>query len=188
MNMKTKIGISGRHVHLTEKDYESLFGKEKITVMKNLHQIGQFAALEVVTLKSDKSTIENVRVIGPLRNYTQVEISKTDAYKLGLNPPVRRSGDIKGSAPITIIGSVGKLTKEEGCIIANRHIHIPPNMAKEYSIEDNQCINVKINTEKKGVIEAFAKISDDAYFELHLDTDDANAFLLNNDDEVELEF
>ncbi|MGM9834219.1 MAG: phosphate propanoyltransferase [Bacilli bacterium] len=186
--MKTKVGVSARHVHLTKEDFSILFGKDELTHLKDLHQIGQFAALETVTLKTDKSTIENVRIIGPLRSYNQIEISKTDAYKLGLNPPIRRSGEVSGSSPITIVGPVGQLHLEEGCIIADRHIHITPAMANEYNIQDKQRIIVKINTEKKGIIEAFAKISDDAYFELHLDTDDANAFLLKNDDEVEIEF
>ena len=149
-------------------------------------QPGQFASTSTLTIKTEKSEIENVRVLGPLRDYTQVEISKTDAYQLGLNPPVRKSGDIKESESITIVGPKGEITIQEGCIIANRHLHVTKEMASEFNLVDDQKILVKINTEKSGTIDAFVKISDDAYFELHLDTDDANAFLLKNNDEVDL--
>lgn len=186
MIIKTTVGVSSRHVHLKESDFKLLFGNIELTKLRDLNQIGQFAANETVTLKTQKGTFENVRIIGPLRNYTQVEISKTDSYKLGLNPPVRKSGDIKDSESITIIGPNGEITIEEGCIIANRHVHVTHDIAKQYNLKDDQVILVKIDTEKKGIIQAVTKISDDAYFELHLDTDDANSFLLKNKDEVEI--
>lgn len=186
MELKTTVGVSNHHVHLSEKDFETLFGDASLTKRRDINQIGQFAANEVVCLKTEKNKIENVRIIGPLRGYTQVEISKTDAYFLGLNPPIRKSGDIKGSESITIIGPKGQITIEEGCIIANRHVHFTNEMANEYNLVEDQKIVVKINTEKSGTMEAFAKISDDAFFELHLDTDDANAFLLKNNDEVDI--
>ena len=186
MKLKTTVGVSNRHIHLCENDFKILFGDTTLTKLRDINQLGQFAANEVVCLKTEKNTIENVRIIGPLRNYTQVEISKTDSYFLGLNPPIRKSGDIKGSESITIMGPKGEITIQEGCIIANRHVHFTKKMAEEYNLVDDQKIVVRINTEKSGTIEAFVKISDDAYFEMHLDTDDANAFLLKNNDEVDL--
>lgn len=188
MELKTKVGVSNRHVHLTKEDYEKLYGTTKLTKLRDLNQIGQYAAYETITIKANDKTIENVRIIGPFRDYTQIEISASDARKLNICPPVRTSGDISGSEAITLIGPKGKIEKEEGCIIADRHVHITHEMEEKYNIKDGQSIMVKINSSKKGVIEAFAKISDDAYFELHLDIDDANAFLLNNKDEVELKF
>ena len=186
MELKTTVGVSNRHVHLSENDFKVLFGDATLTKLRDINQIGQFAANEVVCIKTDKNQIENVRIIGPLRTYTQVEISKTDARLLGLNPPIRKSGDIKDSESITIIGPKGQITTKEGCILANRHVHFTKEMAKQYNLVEDQKIFVKINTEKSGTIEAFAKISEDAFFELHLDTDDANAFLLNNNDEVDI--
>lgn len=186
MELKIKVGVSNRHVHLTKEHFITLFGKKTLTKLRDLNQIGEYASNEVVAIKTNKNTINNVRVIGPFRDYTQVEISKTDAYKFGLNPPIRKSGDIKNSESITVIGPNGEITIKEGCIIANRHIHMTKAEAAQYNVEDDQKVLIKINTEKKGIIEAFIKISDNAYFELHLDTDDANAFLLKNDDEVDL--
>ena len=116
--MKVSIGVSNRHVHLTREHFKILFGEGKELEKRNdLTQPGQFASTSIVTIKTDKSEIENVRVLGPFRAYTQVEISKTDDYKLGLNPPIRDSGNLKGSSPITIIGPSGVVDLEEGCII-----------------------------------------------------------------------
>lgn len=179
--MKIKVGVSNRHVHLKQSDLDILFGKE-LTRQKDLSQPGQFASFEVVTIKTDKSEINNVRILGPVRDYTQIEISKTDAYKLGLNPPVRSSGNLENSEVVTLIGPKGKI-KTSGCIIADRHIHITHEDKEKYNFKDK--IRVKIEGEKSGVIEVNVKSSDKAFFELHLDTDDANAFLLKNGDEVE---
>ena len=182
--MKVSVGVSNRHVHLTEQHLNILFGKDyKLEIKNNLTQPGQYASTAVVTIKTDKAEISNVRVLGPVRSYSQVEISKTDAYKLGLNPPVRNSGDLVGSSPITIIGPSGSIELEEGCIIAARHIHILPNQMKAYGLEGNEVVNVKLNGEKGGIItNVYLKVSDDAFFELHLDTDDANAHLIKNGD------
>ena len=109
--MNINIGISNRHVHLKKEHLDILFGLDyNLTHLKDINQPGQFACKEKVTLKTDKDIIDNVRVLGPIRPYTQVEISKTDAFKLGLNPPIRKSGDLKGSESVTIIGPNGTLT------------------------------------------------------------------------------
>lgn len=182
--MKISIGVSNRHVHLSEENLKILFGEDYILEKKNdLTQPGQYASTALVTIKTDKSQIENVRVLGPIRNYTQVEISKTDSYKLGLNPPVRNSGDLIGSSPITIVGPKGSVNIKEGCIIAARHIHILPEQIKQYGFEGVEKVSVKIKGEKGGIIDnVYLKPSDEAFFELHLDTDDANANLIKNGD------
>ncbi len=182
--MKVSIGVSNRHVHLTRNHLDILFGEGyELEKKVDINQPGQFAATDVVTIKTDKSEIKNVRILGTIREYTQVEISKTDAYVLGLNPPIRDSGDLKGSEPITIIGPKGCIHIEEGCIIATRHIHILPSQMKTYGLEGKEKVNVKLNGEKGGIItNVYLKVSDKAYFELHIDTDDANAHLVKNGD------
>lgn len=185
--MEVSIGVSNRHVHLKKEDLEILFGVGyELEFYKPLKQPGQFASCDKVTIKTDKSEISNVRILGPVRNYTQVEISKTDAFKLGINPPVRTSGDLKGSAGITIVGPKGVLKLNEGCIIAVRHIHITPSQAKEFGL-DKEEVSVKINGIKGGILEqVHLKIDENSYFELHLDTDDANAHLISDGDIVEI--
>ncbi|MCD8562347.1 MAG: propanediol utilization protein [Bacilli bacterium] len=131
--MKVKIGISNRHVHLTKEHVQILF-EEDLQKLKDLVQPGEYATTSVVTLMTEKAKITHVRVLGPTRSYSQVELSKTDAYKLGLNPPVRESGDIEGSEAITIIGPKGEVHLEEGCIIASRHIHLTNKDVEEMGL------------------------------------------------------
>ncbi len=176
--MKINIGVSNRHVHLCEDDFKKLFNNKVMENVRDLTQIGEFASNLKVSLKTDKGIIDNVRVLGPIRNYTQVEISKTDAYKLGLNPPVRESGEIEGSENITIIGD-NELYVEECCIIASRHIHAHPDDIEKYNLDPNQKYSVRVLGEKGGVMENVSiKVSDKYVFEMHIDTDDANAHLL----------
>jgi len=184
--MKVSVGVSNRHIHLKKEDLEILFGKNyKLENIKSLNQPDQFMSNSKVKIKTDKDEIDNVRIIGELREYTQVEISKTDAYKLGINPPIRKSGDIKDSSPITIVGPNGELNLKEGCIIADRHIHITPKQKELYGFNDVDSVSILINGEKSGILNnVHFSVSENAYYELHLDTDDANAFLLKNDDIV----
>lgn len=184
--MKISVGISNRHVHLNEEDYKKLFGNNLPTKRNDLTQPGMYACNETVTIKGDKRSIDNVRVLGPFRSYTQVEVSKTDAYTLGVNPPVRNSGNLKGAYKITIIGPCGEIERD-ACIIATRHIHVDKNIRSEHNLEEIEKVSVKIGGEKGGIIDnVYLKDSEEAYFELHLDTDDANAFLLKQNDEVEI--
>ncbi len=178
MEVEVSIGISARHLHLNAETYAKLFDHD-LTVKSNLNQIGQFAANETVTLKSPKGTIENVRIIGPLRNYNQVEISMTDARKLGLNPPVRRSGDVAYAEKITVETPKGSVDLDN-CIIANRHVHMNPEKASELGVVNRDILSLEIDNEKRGIIDVEVTITDNGYFEVHLDTDDANAFLLQN--------
>ena len=156
-------------------------------VVKELSQTGEFASNLTVTIKTEKGVISNVRILGPVRNYTQVEISKTDAFKLGVNPPVRASGNLKDSAPITIVGPKGVLNLNEGCIIADRHIHITPNQLKEFNLENREEVSIRVNGIKGGILEnVHLKVDENSYFELHLDTDDANSHLISDGDIVEI--
>lgn len=182
--MEISIGVSNRHVHLTKEHLEVLFGKGfELKNLKNLHQPTNFVSDSFVTLKTEKDVIEHVRVLGELRGYTQIEISRTDAYKLGINPPVRDSGDLAGSTPITLVGPNGEVNLNEGCIIATRHIHITPSQMKEFGFEGKEEVSVKLPGEKGGIIDhVHLKVSELSYFELHLDTDDANAHLIKEGD------
>lgn len=185
--MKVILGVSNRHVHLKKEDYKILFGDEPINKVKDLRQPGQFASDKFVTLKNGDRQIEHVRVLGPIRNYTQIEISRTDAYTLKLNPPIRTSGNLEGSSPITVIGPKGKLDLKEGCILANRHIHISPEEIKKYHLEGVKKVKVKIDGEKGGILNnVYLKIIDPSLLEMHIDTDEGNAFGVKTGDELEI--
>lgn len=188
MSMKVTIGISNRHVHLTEEHLKILFGDDyELTVYKPINQPGQFASNSFVNIKTDKATIEHVRVIGPVRDYTQVEISRTDAYQLGINPPVRDSGDLDNSETVTLIGPNGTLLATNSTIIADRHIHVTKEHRKLYGLEDKEYVSVLVPGEKGGILSNVRiKETEKAYYEMHIDTDDANAFLIKNGDVVEI--
>ena len=181
-----KIAVSNRHVHLTKEIYNLLFD-EPISIKRPLNQIGEFASFETVTLKTEKSEIPNVRIIGPLRKYNQVEISRTDAYQLGLNPPVRQSGDLEDSETITLIGPKGKVTLNDACIQAERHVHMNAKKAEELGLKHEDMVHLIVDNDKGGVMDAFVKVSDNGFFEIHIDKDDANCFLLKTGDEVVIE-
>ena len=184
--MKVSVGVSNRHVHLTDNDYHELFGDIVMTKRNDLTQPGTFASELTVTITGSKRSISDVRVLGPNREYTQVEISKTDAYYLGVDPPVRNSGDLSDAEEITITGPKGTI-KRKAAIIAARHIHVDKKIREEYGLVDVDIVSVGIFGEKGGFIDnVYLKDSKEAYFELHLDTDDANAFLINQGDEVEI--
>ncbi len=180
-----KVEVSNRHIHLTEDVYKKLFA-HPLTKRNDLSQIGEFASNETLTIKTPKESILNVRIVGPLRTYNQVELAKSDARKLGLNPPVRRSGNVSESESITLIGEIGSVTLENGCILAERHIHLNPALAKEWNVVDNQIVKVKIKGAKSCLLDAKIKVSENGTLAFHIDIDDANAALLNTGDEVEV--
>ncbi len=186
--MKVPIGISARHIHLSKDNLKILFGANgTLTKYRDLTQEGEFACNEKLIIKTSKNKIENVRIIGPLREYTQVEISKTDAYFLGLNPPVRDSGDIENSSPITLIGPKGRVNLKEGCIIARRHIHLTKQDVLKYNLKNVSKVQVKVPGLKGGILNnVFLKVNNSYSLELHLDIDDANAHLINQGDIVEV--
>lgn len=183
--MKVKLGVSNKHVHLTKEVYDKLFDSE-LTIKKELLQPGQFAAMQTVTLRGPRCEKENVRILGPFRDYNQVEVAHHDAREMGLEPPVRKSGDLMGAETITIVGPKGEVTLDNCCIIANRHLHLSLEEANRLGLVEDQKIKVVIDNEKSGVIDAYVKIQDGSVTELHLDTDDANTFLLSSDDELEI--
>lgn len=180
MEEKVKISVSARHLHLTEDSIDKLFGHD-LHLKRKLNQVGQFAARETVTIRYGNKKIKNVRVVGPARSYNQVEVSAHDARYLGIKPPVRKSGDLKGASEITIETKKATLTGNFA-IIADRHIHFSPSDAAKYGVSDGDILTLSIGGVKPGEILVHAKVSDDGYFEAHLDTDDANAFLIKTGD------
>lgn len=179
-NLEKKILVetSARHVHLTDEHIEVLFGKGKtLTVRNMLSQPGQFASCERVDLVGPKNTIKNVLILGPARKATQVEISMTDARTLGITAPVRESGDIKGSTGIKIVGPAGELNIEEGVIIAKRHAHLTPEIAKDWDVSNGEIVQIKIENGIRGLIfdDVVVRVSPNFAPAVHLDTDEANA-------------
>ena len=186
--MQIPIGVSNRHIHLTRQHVEQLFGEDyELHVKKELSQPGEFAAKETVTIKTEKSEIAKVRILGPIRKLTQIEISKTDAFHLGINPPIRPSGNIEETPGITIIGPVGEITVEQGVIIAERHIHMTPENAQTFGVEDGQYVSVKVNGERELIFhQVLIRVKDTYALDMHIDTDEANAAGLNTGDKGEL--
>ena len=183
-----KVGVSARHVHLSQADLETLFGKGHSLTPKKMLMGDQFAAEECVTLVSPSlETIEGVRVLGPVRKESQIEISRTDTFKLKVSPPVRPSGEIKGSAPMALVGPKGSVFLNEGCIIANRHIHMTPADAEKYGIKDNDLVDVEIqNSKPTRYYNVQVRVREDFNTEMHIDTDDANAAAIKSGDRVEI--
>lgn len=185
---KIPAGISARHVHVTQEHLELLFGPgHELTPIKDLTQPGQFAADERVTLVGPKGVIQRVRILGPVRKATQVEISRTDCYALGISAPVRESGDIEETPGIVIVGPYGPVKIDQGVIIAKRHIHFTPDDAKEFGVKDGQKVMVKTEGERPLVFDdVVARVREDFALDLHLDTDEANAAGLKQGDMVTL--
>ena len=178
------VGISNRHIHLSREHVEILFGKGyQLTKLKDLSQPGQYACKEQLTIVGPSMrAIEGVRVLGPERKSSQVEISRTDSFVLKVKPPVRESGDIAGSAPVTIIGPKGIVRLPEGCIIANRHIHMSPDDAAHFGVKDGDYIDVDAmsGTKRTRWFDVQVRVHKDFRLEMHVDTDDANAVGFKN--------
>ena len=182
------IGVSARHIHLTQEHVEVLFGKGYQLTKKKELMGGQFASNETVTIVGIKlRAIENVRVLGPVRSKSQVEISATDSIRLGVKAPIRESGNIAGSAPIAVVGPKGVIYLNEGCIIAKRHIHMPPKDAAAAGVHDGDVVSVKADNER-GTIFNHVQIRVDESFtlEMHIDTDEANASKIATGDTVRI--
>lgn len=186
MSAKVPVGISNRHVHLTQEDLELLFGPGyQLTLKKDLSQPGQFAAEETVDLIGPKGPIKKVRILGPVRPQTQVEISMTDSFALGVKPPVRDSGDLAGTPGITIEGPKGKIDIKEGVIIAQRHLHLHTTEAEELGMKDKEYISVKTEGPRSVIFEkVLVRVGPKYAKDLHVDTDEANAAALKNGDLV----
>lgn len=184
------VGISNRHVHLDQKDWDVLFGKNsEPRKFRAVKQPGFWAAYETVDIEGPKGIVKNIRLVAPHRPKTQVEISKTDAQILGLRPPVRDSGDLGGSTPVRIIGPKGTIEIREGLIIARRHIHFHPLEAQAMGIKDGEVVRVRagIGGIRELVFEqVLCRVSDKFSLELHVDTDEANAAWLKNGDNTHI--
>lgn len=182
------VGVSNRHIHLTQKDVETLFGPGHQLTRKKELMGGQFACEECCTIVGLKlRAIENVRVLGPVRKATQVEISSTDARKLGVNVPVRESGDIAGSAPIAIVGPKGAVYCKEGCIVAARHIHMSPADANRCGVTDGEYVCVTVDNERATTFDKVKIRIDESFtLEMHIDTDEANASEIRQGDFVSI--
>lgn len=180
------VGVSARHVHLSQADLEVLFGEGYQLTKKKELMGGQFASNEQVTIVGTKlRAIENVRILGPVRSASQVEISMTDARTLGVAPVVRNSGDIAGSAPIALVGPKGALYLKEGCIVAKRHIHMSPADAAAAGVADKDVVSVvAVNERGTTFDEVLVRVDPSFTLEMHIDTDEANAAQLKTGDAV----
>lgn len=179
------IGVSNRHVHLCRADMDALFGPgSELTYKKKLGQPGQFAAEETVTVKGPKGALSRVRVLGPLREATQVEISVADGFTLGVNPPVRESGKVENTPGVELIGAKGSVKLEQGVIAALRHIHMTPPMAERMGLRDNDRVHVELGDAIRGAIfkNVLVRVSDHYAPEMHVDLDEANAVGVKNGD------
>lgn len=175
--MKVPIEVSARHIHLSQKDLEILFGPGfQLTKIRDLSQVGEFATQETVTLISQESSLEGVRVIGPIRQQTQVEISATEARKLSINPPLRVSGDLNGSAGITVKGPNGAVELKEGVVLAWRHLHMSEEEAKKFKLKDRDFVSIKVEGNRGLIFEkVVVRVSPSFRLSFQIDTDEGNA-------------
>ncbi|MDR1953688.1 MAG: phosphate propanoyltransferase [Clostridiales Family XIII bacterium] len=188
MSYKVEVGISNKHVHLSAADIEALFGAgHELTPVKDLKQPGQFAADEKVDITGPKGVIRGVRVLGPARKETQVELSVTDARGIGLAPPIRESGQLDGSPGVTLTGPAGTVELEKGAIIALRHIHLSSAQAAEAGVKDKDVVDVQTFGTRPIIFQDVLIRAGDAYArEFHVDTDEGNAAGIGNGDIVEI--
>jgi len=183
------IAISARHVHITREVFEQIYGSGRdLTAYTMLYQPGEFAAAEVITLVGPRlRAIQDVRILGPFRKATQIELSRTDGVLLGIEPPVRRSGDLAGSEPIVLVGPAGSISLKEGAICANRHIHISPEDARRFNVKDNDIVKIRIPGIRALTFENVQiRVNENYLLQMHLDTDDANAAGIRSGDLGEL--
>ena len=178
MSKKFIVETSARHVHLSEKDLEVLFGKgAKLTSKKDLSQPHQFACEERVTVVGPKGQIERISVLGPVRKETQVELSLTDARAIGIVAPIRESGDLVGSAPCLVKGPKGEVKLQQGVIVAKRHIHATPKDAEDLGVKDKDIVKVKVDSPERSLVlgDVVVRVSPSYALAMHVDTDEANA-------------
>ena len=183
------VETSARHVHVTQQDLETLFGKGyQLTPKKYLSQPGQFASEERVDVVGPKKTLARVSILGPVRPETQIELSLTDARSIGVTAPIRESGDIAGSGACKLVGPCGEVEVTEGVIAAKRHVHMTPEDAKEFGMEDKQIVSVKVNTEGRALIfgDVVVRVSPSYALAMHIDTDECNAACVGRDTKGEI--
>jgi len=186
---KVPIGVSARHAHVTQADLEILYGDQhQLTVLASLYQPGAFAAKETITVVGRRMrAIEGVRILGGVRSYSQVEVAPTDAIRLGLDPPIRDSGDLREAESITLVGPHGSVRLDAGAIIPTRHVHMTPGEAEGFGVIESDRLKARMVGERSLVFENIRpKIHPDYVLQMHLDTDDANAAGLRGGEAVEL--
>jgi len=182
------VGISNRHLHLSQADLNTLFGEGyQLTKVKDLSQPGQYACKETVTICGPNGAIEKVRVLGPVRSKTQVEIMTGDCFKLGVVAPPRLSGDLQGTPGITIIGPKGSVQIKEGLIVAQRHIHMTPEDAKRFGVQDGQIVSIEVKGLRGGIYGNVAiRATEASALECHLDMEEANAMNIDSRTKVKI--
>lgn len=182
------VGVSNRHLHLSQADQDALFGVGyQMTPIKDLSQPGQFACKETVTICGPKGAIEKVRVLGPVRSKTQVEILTGDSFKLGVSAPARQSGELEGTPGITIIGPKGSVQTAEGLIVAQRHIHMTLEDAARYGVHDGQIVDIEVEGPRGGTYaNVIVRANNTSALECHLDTEEANAMNVNSSTKIKI--
>ena len=176
------VGISNRHIHLSQTDLETLFGPGyELTKIKDLKQPGQIACKETVTIVGPKGALEKIRVLGPVRKATQVELLLGDSFKLGIKPPTRMSGDLAGTPGCTIVGPAGTVVLSEGCIVAQRHIHMTAAEAAAYGVTNGQIVSMEFDGPRCGTLGNVAIRAGEGHaLECHVDTEEANALAITS--------
>lgn len=181
-SLEIPVGISNRHLHLSQADMDILFGEGyQMTRIKDLSQPGQYACKETVTICGPNGAIEKVRILGPVRSKTQVEILAGDCFKLGIVAPSRLSGELQATPGVTIVGPKGSVRTAEGLIVAQRHIHMTPQDAQRFGVCDGQIVSIQMEGPRGGIYSNVAVRANDASaLECHVDTEEANAMSLNS--------
>lgn len=188
MKKQLPIALSNRHIHVSQEDLDVLFGKgHELQRIKDLSQPGQYACDEKVDVVGPKRTIKGVRVLGPVRGDTQLEISVSDAFTLGVDPVIRNSGDIKDTPGAKLVGPEGEVELDKGLIVAARHIHMHTSDAEEFGVKDNDIVTIKTEG-PRGVTfhNVLVRVADSFALEMHVDVEEGNAAGIKNGDLVEL--
>lgn len=185
-SLRIPVGVSNRHVHVSQEHLEILYGPGyQLTNMKSLSQPGQYAAKETVTIRGPKGEFKNVRILGPVRSASQVEVSLTDTFRLGVKAPIKESGQLASTPGIELIGPKGSVKLDCGTIVALRHIHMTTADARRMGVADKDVVEVETMGERRGVMgNVVVRVSDSFQLELHVDIDEANACALRNGDRV----
>lgn len=181
-NYQVPVEISNRHIHLSQKHVEALFGAgHTLTPMKPLSQPGYYACEETVTLVGPKGSMSKIRVLGPVREQSQVELARTDTFKLGVKAPARDSGDLAGTPGLELVGTEGNVQLDCGVIVADRHIHMTPFDAARFGIKDGSHVRVEIQGPRGGIFSnVLVRVMENAFTSMHIDTDEGNAFDISN--------
>ena len=182
------VGISNRHIHLSAEDLETCFGEGyELTPIKELSQPGQFACKETMTIAGPKGALEKVRILGPVRKETQVELLAADNFKLGIKAPLRMSGDLKDSASVTLVGPKGAVVLKQGAIVAQRHIHMTLEDAEKFGVKNGDIVSIEVEGPRGGIFNNVAiRANNTSALDCHIDTEEANAMGLNSKSRIKI--